>query len=81
MKTDIRSIDADITASLAVIRGALWRLKMCAPLVDWPPIDDAMVTVETFAAVALRVFAKTNPSKVRSEARNVEIQARLPRAA
>ncbi len=74
MKTDIRSIDADITASLAVIRGAL------SPA-EGTPMDDAMVTVETFAAVALRVMAKTNASKVRSEARNVEIQARLPRTA
>lgn len=70
MKTDIRELDADITAELLVLRKAL------AP-VDDSDEDVALCSVETFIAVALRVFSKTNPSKLRSEARNVEIQARM----
>ena len=38
---------------------------------------DAWAGIETFAAVALRVMAKTNPSKVRDEARTVEMQVLL----
>ena len=38
---------------------------------------DAMASVETFCAIAFRVFSKTNPSKLRSEMVNVELQARL----
>ena len=72
MKSDIREIDADITDALLVLREAL------------EPLDDSLedrslCAVETFVAVALRVFSKTNPSKLRSEARNVEIQARMDR--
>ena len=38
---------------------------------------DALVSIETFVAIALRVFAKTNPSKLRDVMRTVEIQARM----
>ena len=41
------------------------------------PVDTALCTVETFCAVALRVMAKINPSKVRDCARTVEIKARM----
>lgn len=34
---------------------------------------DALAEVETFVAIALRVLAKTNPSKVRDEVRTVHI--------
>jgi len=34
---------------------------------------DELSTLETFLAVALRVLAKTNASKVNSEARTVEL--------
>lgn len=42
---------------------------------DGTHIDYALCSVETFCAVALRVMRKTNPSKVRSEARTVELKA------
>ncbi len=42
-----------------------------------PATDAAMAHVESFCAIAVRVFAKTNPSKIRSEALTVEISARL----
>jgi hypothetical protein len=38
---------------------------------------DAMAGVESFVAIALRVFAQTNPSKLREVMRLVEIQARM----
>ena len=44
---------------------------------DGTEVDTALCSVETFCAVALRVMAKTNPSKVRDCARTVEIKARM----
>ena len=43
------------------------------------PVEAAnvLVSIETFVAIALRVFAKTNPSKLRDVMRTVEIQARI----
>ncbi len=70
MRTIVDEIDADLTLALQTIREALQP-------VDGTPEDNAICAVETFAAVALRVFRKTNPSKLRSEARTVEIGARL----
>ena len=37
--------------------------------------EEALISVETFIAIALRVFAKTNPSKLRDVMRTVEIQS------
>jgi hypothetical protein len=42
-----------------------------------PYLEDAWAGIETFAAVALRVMAKTNPSKLRSEMVTVGISALL----
>lgn len=70
MRSNVDEIDADLTLALQTIREAL-------NPVDGTPEDNALCAVETFAAVALRVFRKTNPSKLRSEARTVEIGARL----
>ena len=47
-------------------------LRILAPV----EAADALVNIETFVAIALRVFAKTNPSKLRDVMRTVEIQAR-----
>lgn len=40
--------------------------------------SDAWRGIETFAAMSLRIIAKTNPSKVRSEAIALSIQALIP---
>lgn len=69
-RTVVGDLQADITASVARLRAEL------------QPQDDTqtdldLCTVEMFVAIALRVMAKSNPSKVRGEAMNVEIQARL----
>lgn len=39
--------------------------------------DQAMANIDTFIAIALRVFSKTNISKLQSEFRTVEIAARM----
>lgn len=41
---------------------------------------DEWDTIETFIAVALRVLAKTNPSKIRDAAMTLEIQARIKKS-
>ncbi len=70
MRSNVEEIDRDLTAAFAVLRG-----KFAIP--DGTPEDTAMCEIETFCAIALRVFRKTNPSKLRSETRTVELQARL----
>lgn len=68
-KTNIVEIAADLVRDLAVVRQAL---------TDQANSSDAWATVETFCAVALRVMAKTNPSKIREAAMTVEIQHLMP---
>ena len=36
-------------------------------------VIEALATIETHVAISLRVFSKTNPSKIRDVARTVEI--------
>jgi len=66
----VEGIDADLTRELAKLRAAL------GPA-DGTELDTALCYVETFCVVAIRVMHKTNPSKIRSEARTVEIKARM----
>ena len=40
-----------------------------------PYAGEALASVETFVNIALRVFADTNPSKLREHMRNIEIQS------
>lgn len=68
--TDVQAMDHDITEAIKYLRTAM------SPE-DGSAADIHLATVETFAVIALRVFAKTNPSKLRSEARTVEIKARM----
>ena len=65
-RTDTSEIAADIIA-------AVNRLRPVALQTD----ESAWAEVETFIAIALKVFAKTNPSKLRDAARIVEIHARI----
>lgn len=67
-KTKIQDIASDIVKELGVLRQAL------APQMHGE-VEDAWATLETFIAVALRVMAKTNPSKIKSVAMTVEIQS------
>jgi hypothetical protein len=65
-RTDTTEIAADIVA-------AVNRLRPVASQAD----ESAWAEVETFIAIALKIFAKTNPSKLRDAARTVEIHARM----
>lgn len=69
-RTDVDDLDAEITAALQVLRTKLY-------LPDGSEQELALCSIETFCAVAIRVFKKTNPSKLRSESRTVELQCRL----
>lgn len=68
--TNMDETARDLAQRLELIRNTL-------NLEDGTELDEAVASVETFCAVALRVMRKTNPSKVRSEARTVEIKARM----
>ena len=56
---------------------AIKTVRESAQFEDGSKADLAMVTVEQFCAVALRVMQKANPSKVASVARTFEIKCRL----
>lgn len=68
-RTNVHEIREDIVAALTIIRLQL-------DLTD-PTTEAAWAEIETFVAVAVAVFARTNPSKIRSEAMSVEIRARM----
>lgn len=69
-RSDVDQIDADLTAALRTLRAKLY-------LPDGSEQEMALCAIETFCAVALQVMRKTNPSKLRSEARTLEIKCRL----
>lgn len=56
---------------------ALNRILAALDPEDGTQLDADIYTVKSFCDVAMRVMRKTNPSKVRSEARTVEIKARM----
>ena len=68
--THLTEVQPQLLAALTALRADL------APE-DGSDIDTALCVVEVFCAVSLRVMAKTNPSKIRDEARTVEIMARM----
>ena len=70
MRTDMDENARELAVHLALLRDVL------NPQ-DGTEVDTALCSVETFCAVALRVMAKTNPSKIRDCARTVEIKARM----
>jgi hypothetical protein len=72
-KADVDQIRESIMKDLAVVKE---RLDEDGSR-DITHIDDAWTGIETFVTIALRVFAKTNPSKIRSEALTAAVHARL----
>ena len=70
-RTDTGQIAADLIAELATLRPVAMGSQD-------PAVHEAWAGVETFCALALRVFAKTNPSKIRSEAITLEIASLIP---
>lgn len=65
-RTDISEISRDLVASIEHFR------PHCVAI-----YEDRWATIETFVAVALRVMARTNPSKIRDAAMVEEIKARM----
>lgn len=64
-KTDVTEMRNGAISSMEILRDLIPTMT--------PAQIDALAEVETFVAIALRVLAKTNPSKVRDEARTVHI--------
>lgn len=64
-KESIELMKAQVIQGVNVIRAHLTRS---------PEIDEALGSVETFIAIALRVFAVTNPSKLKEHMQLVELQ-------
>ena len=73
--TPTGDMGSDLIEALLCIRKQLSR-PWATDLWD-AEAQEALATVETFCAISLRIIAKTNPSKVRSEAVSVEIQSLL----
>jgi len=68
-RPDISSMAGDLTEALVSIRNLIDLTK--------PENEAAWAQIETFCSIALRVFAKTNPSKLRDAAMAEEIKARI----
>lgn len=73
-RTNIEQMKLDLIRSLKLIEDVITQV---VEQTDDNELEAAMAEVQTFCAVAIRVFAKTNPSKIRSEAMTVEIAHRL----
>jgi hypothetical protein len=68
-KTLTDTIRMDLIDSIDTVRQTIDRTD--------PAVDEAWSEIETFCAIALRIIAKTNPSKVRDAAMAEEIKARM----
>lgn len=71
---EIEPIEDLVTSALRDLRAELTR-DYTEPISD--RADRALTNAEYFAAIALRVLRKTNPSRIREAARIVEIKARI----
>ena len=68
-KTNIDAMKEQIVADIDAVRSGLSN----APV----ECDEAMASIETFVAIALRVMSTVNPSKIKAAMIAVEIQARM----
>ena len=66
------NVPAEMAAAIATLRSL-----QCQNAEDAEALDEAIATVETFIAVAIRVMRKSKPSKIRGAAMDVEIKSRL----
>lgn len=71
-KADVEDLKLKVITNLSIVKQAL--LEKCA---DDQNVMDALVGMEFYVGVSLRILAKTNASKVRSEAITHEISARI----
>ncbi len=72
-RQQVEAIKADLLHDLATVRAAIHNPEQFDPA----DADAALAGVETFCAIAVRLIAQANPSKVRDIAMTVEIQARM----
>ena len=72
-KSELEGVVADLMTSIGWIRD---ELGIGSRVVD-PRTEEHMAHIETFCAIAVRVFRKTNPSKLRDAAMAEEIKARI----
>jgi hypothetical protein len=83
-KADIEQLKEQVLGNLKVIDDEINYILGGGAIGNMPEqrisdrdLREAMAGLETFIAIALRVFAKTNPSKIRSEAITQEIASRI----
>lgn len=70
-RTNVTPVQLDVLKALDTIRAAL------PPYTAETELGDAVATMETFIAIAMRVLQKTNPSKIQSEARTVALMVAM----
>ena len=73
-KSEIKLIKDDLMLALATLRSDLTRGFTEPISVE---AEKAFAHVQSFAAIALRVFAQTNSRKIRDAAMTEEIKARI----
>ncbi len=70
-------IEAEVTAAMADIKSVYAELLSGGVIAADGRHKEALDTIDTFCAIALRVIAKTNPSKLKSIATTVAIQSHM----
>lgn len=70
----IQAMQQDVVGNIQAVRAAVQAAEGIEGLEHLGP---AMAGIETFVSIALRLMAKTNPSKIIDVMRTVEIKARL----
>ena len=68
-RSEIDAMQRDLVEALIQVRGMIDLTE--------PENEAAWAQIETFCAIAMRVFSKTNPSKLRDAAMAEEIKARI----
>lgn len=81
-KEAIEAMKERVLADLAVVadrvhKSAELRRQLGGDQANTQKEGEALASVETFVAIALRVMAGTNPSKIKDAMVAVEIQARI----
>ena len=76
MKTDLQEIKPELRQHLDAIKAYLQAYGGT----QGTKISESFTYVDAFCDVAVRIMQKTNPSKIRSEARTQEIKYRIDAA-
>jgi hypothetical protein len=77
-KFDTKTVAPDLIRALSVLRGALDLSQILglpnATDTTAAELEEALIYVETYAAISLDVLSRTNPSKVQAAAKNAELR-------